>query len=94
MQIEPYDPSYPDAIIHLSLRAWVSVFDSIQNVMDADVYQVFYPESWRVNQQSDLPSSIVCNQIISLSRKCTSQKLSILPVSRKIDSYIYFNRSS
>ncbi|BAU64448.1 GCN5-related N-acetyltransferase [Stanieria sp. NIES-3757] len=51
MQIELYNPSYLDAIIRLSLRAWTPVFDSIQNAMDADVYQAFYPDDWRVSQQ-------------------------------------------
>ena len=51
MQIEPYDPCHLDAVIRLSLRAWTPVFDSIQNVMDSDVYQAFYPDSWRVSQQ-------------------------------------------
>ena len=51
MQIEPYDPRQLDAVIRLSLRAWTPVFDSIQNAMDADVYQAFYPADWRVSQQ-------------------------------------------
>ena len=51
MQIEPYDPCYLDAVVHLSLRAWAPVFDSIRNSMNADVYQTFYPEHWRVSQQ-------------------------------------------
>jgi GNAT superfamily N-acetyltransferase len=51
MQIEPYNPHYLDAVVRLSLRAWTPVFESIQNAMDADVYQVFYPEHWRVSQQ-------------------------------------------
>ena len=51
MQIEPYDPRYLDAVIRLSLRAWTPVFDSIQKAMNADVYQAFYPNHWRVSQQ-------------------------------------------
>ncbi|MEM8676011.1 MAG: GNAT family N-acetyltransferase [Cyanobacteria bacterium P01_G01_bin.67] len=51
MQIEPYNPLYLDAVVRLSLRAWTPVFDSIQNAMDADVYQAFYPDNWRVSQQ-------------------------------------------
>lgn len=51
MQIQPYNPSQLDAVIRLSLRAWTPVFDSIQNAMNADVYQAFYPDSWRVSQQ-------------------------------------------
>ncbi|NER19934.1 MAG: GNAT family N-acetyltransferase [Symploca sp. SIO1B1] len=51
MQIQPYDPRYLDAVVCLSLRAWAPVFASIQNTMDADVYQVFYPDGWLVSQQ-------------------------------------------
>jgi ribosomal protein S18 acetylase RimI-like enzyme len=50
LQIEPYHANHLAAIIHLSLRAWTPVFDSIQTVMDVDVYREFYPD-WRVNQQ-------------------------------------------
>lgn len=51
MKIEPYDPRYIDAVVRLSLRAWTPVFDSIQNAMDRSIYQVFYPDNWRVSQQ-------------------------------------------
>lgn len=49
MQIEPYAPHHLDALVCLSLRAWTPVFDSIQRVMDSDVYREFYPD-WRVSQ--------------------------------------------
>ncbi|MGB5971652.1 MAG: hypothetical protein WA865_15230 [Spirulinaceae cyanobacterium] len=51
MQIEPYKAHQLDAVIRLSLRAWASVFDSIEKVMDLDLYQEFYPDNWRVSQQ-------------------------------------------
>lgn len=51
MQIEPYDAGQLDAVVRLSLRAWTPVFESIQNVMDLDVYQELYPNDWRVSQQ-------------------------------------------
>lgn len=51
MQIEPYSPPHLDSIIQLSLRAWAPVFDSIQSMMNAEVYQAFYPDHWRVSQQ-------------------------------------------
>lgn len=50
MQIEPYEPEQLDAVVRLSLWAWAPVFDSIQKVMDSDVYREFYPD-WRVSQQ-------------------------------------------
>jgi GNAT superfamily N-acetyltransferase len=51
MRIEPYDPHQLDTVIRLSLRAWAPVFDSIKKVMDLDIYQEFYSDDWRVNQQ-------------------------------------------
>lgn len=51
MQIQPYDISQLDAITKLSLRAWTPVFKSIQSIMNAEVYQEFYPDGWRVSQQ-------------------------------------------
>ena len=51
MQIEPYNASQLDAVIHVSLRAWASVFDSMQKIMNREVYQTFYPDNWRVSQQ-------------------------------------------
>lgn len=51
MQIEPYKPHHLDAVVRLSLRAWSPVFESIQKGMNADVYQAFYPDNWRVSQQ-------------------------------------------
>jgi hypothetical protein len=51
MQIQPYETNHLDAVIQLSLRAWASVFDSIQSAMNPDVYQAFYPDGWRVSQQ-------------------------------------------
>lgn len=58
LQIEPYAAHHLDAVIHLSLRAWAPVFDSIQNAMDRDIYQEFYPD-WRASQQQAVAD--VCN---------------------------------
>jgi ribosomal protein S18 acetylase RimI-like enzyme len=51
MQIQPYDPKQLAAVVRLSLRAWAPVFDSLQKVMDFDVYREFYPD-WRISQQN------------------------------------------
>lgn len=51
VRIETYDPGHLNAVIDLSLRAWAPVFDSLQKVLNADVYQAFYSDSWRVSQQ-------------------------------------------
>jgi ribosomal protein S18 acetylase RimI-like enzyme len=50
MEIESYSPRHLDGVIRLSLRAWAPVFDSIQKVMDFDVYRELHPD-WRVNQR-------------------------------------------
>ncbi len=54
MQIEPYDSSHGDAVARLSLRAWSPVFDSLKEALDADVYQSFYPDGWRVSQEKSV----------------------------------------
>lgn len=51
MQITPYEPQQLEAVVRLSLSAWAPVFDSLHNVMDAEVFQAFYPDGWRVSQQ-------------------------------------------
>lgn len=51
MRIEPYDPGHLDAIVRLSLRAWAPVFESIENVMDPEVYHDLHPD-WRADQQA------------------------------------------
>ncbi len=50
MQIEPYHHSSLDAIVRLSLRAWEPVFESIEAVMDPEVYREQHPD-WRVTQR-------------------------------------------
>jgi ribosomal protein S18 acetylase RimI-like enzyme len=51
LRIEPYEAHQLDAVIRLSLRSWKPVFDSIQKVMDLDIYREFYPDDWQVSQQ-------------------------------------------
>lgn len=53
-RIEPYTSEHRGAVIELSLRAWAPVFASMANLMDADVYQAFYPDSWQVSQQKSV----------------------------------------
>jgi ribosomal protein S18 acetylase RimI-like enzyme len=50
MRIQPYDSERLDAVVRLSLRAWLPVFEAIQKVMDVDVYRALLPD-WRVSQQ-------------------------------------------
>lgn len=51
MRIESYSANQLDTVIRLSLRAWTPVFDSLEKSLNADVYQAFYPDSWRISQQ-------------------------------------------
>ncbi len=51
MHIEPYNPHHLEAVIHLSLRAWNPVFDSIQTAINPEIYQAFYGDNWQVSQQ-------------------------------------------
>jgi GNAT superfamily N-acetyltransferase len=50
MQIRDYDERDLDAVVRLSLRAWAPVFVSIEQSMDPEVFQHFYPD-WRAEQQ-------------------------------------------
>jgi len=49
MQIEPYSSGALSAIVSLSIRAWTPVFESLQQVMDSQVFRHFYP-SWQEEQ--------------------------------------------
>lgn len=51
MEIQAFDTKHLDDVIGLSLRAWEPVFDSLQSILNPDVYQEFYPDGWRVSQQ-------------------------------------------
>jgi hypothetical protein len=52
LRIKPY--AHLDTLIGLTLWAWEPVFASIEQVLDADVYQAFYPQQWQVSQQKSL----------------------------------------
>lgn len=62
MPIEPYDARHLDAVVHLSLRAWAPVFESLMRVMDADVFQHFYPD-WRAAQQRAVEETCAADDI-------------------------------
>jgi ribosomal protein S18 acetylase RimI-like enzyme len=50
MKIRRYEDAHLAAVVRLSLRAWQPVFESIERVMDPDVYRAFHPD-WRVTQR-------------------------------------------
>lgn len=62
MQIKPYDSRQLDAVVRLSLRAWTPVFDSIQEAMNPDIYQEFYPDGWLVSQQKAVEAVCAAEQ--------------------------------
>jgi ribosomal protein S18 acetylase RimI-like enzyme len=49
VRIDPFEAADLDAVVELSLAAWAPVFESIREAMDADVFDVFYPD-WREEQ--------------------------------------------
>lgn len=58
MLIRRYQRSDSDAVVRLSLRAWAPVFASIKEVMDPDLYEVFYPEGWRSSQRDAIEAAL------------------------------------
>lgn len=60
VQVEPYEPSRLDAVIRLSLRAWAPVFESLQKLMDPNVYRILHPD-WRVSQRKAVED--VCSAV-------------------------------
>ncbi len=58
MMIRSYRESDNDAVIALSLRAWAPVFVSLEQVMDPDVYDSFYPDGWREHQRDAVRAAL------------------------------------
>lgn len=58
-QIKPHDR---DAVVRLSLRAWAPVFESLQQVLNPEVYAVFFPD-WRVSQQQSIEEACADEQM-------------------------------
>lgn len=75
MQVALYNPRYLDAVVCLSLRAWAPVVDSIQNAMDAEVYQMFYSDSWRVSQQKAVEKVCAAEDTNDSNMAVNSQKV-------------------
>lgn len=53
MRIRCCEPSDHEAIVRLSLRAWAPVFESLEQAMDRDVFDRFFPD-WRISQQESV----------------------------------------
>lgn len=56
MRIQPYDSGQLDAVVQLSIRAWAPVFESLQAIMDSEVYREFFPD-WRASQEEAVKSA-------------------------------------
>ena len=50
MQIRPFILQDIDAVITLSLKAWAPVFESLEQVMDKEVFYTLYPD-WHISQR-------------------------------------------
>lgn len=54
MQIEKYTDQHREAVVDLSLRAWAPVFVSLEQVFEPALYQEWYPNGWRPEQQKSV----------------------------------------
>lgn len=55
MQIERYNAdAHREAVVDLSLRAWAPVFVSLEKVFEPALYQEWYPNGWRPEQQKSV----------------------------------------
>ena len=56
MEIRPFAETDLDAVVHLSLRAWEPVFDSLEASMDAEVYRELHPD-WQAGQKESVEAA-------------------------------------
>lgn len=59
--IVPYTPTWRDAVIDLSLRAWSPVFAKMQQAVPGYVYDAFYPNGANVRQAVDVAAILDAN---------------------------------
>ena len=55
MNLVAYDPSHPDALVDLTLRAWDPVFASIEQAMTSEIFRAQHPD-WRADQRAAVVS--------------------------------------
>ena len=41
-----------ESVVEFSIRAWAPVFISIENAIDPELYETFYPQGWETSQRS------------------------------------------
>lgn len=51
-----YQPHLLEDVVHLSLRAWAPVFESIEQAMDPEVFRLQHPD-WRAMQKAAVESA-------------------------------------
>jgi GNAT superfamily N-acetyltransferase len=56
VQVNPYDETHLAAIVSLSIRAWTPVFESLQQAMQPQVFNHFYP-NWQDSQARAVESA-------------------------------------
>lgn len=62
MKIQSYEPQHLDAVVDISLRAWMPVFEAIQRVMDPEIYAALHPD-WRADQQKAVESVCAADEM-------------------------------
>lgn len=54
IEIRPFDASWRQALLDLSIRAWEPVFPLVEDEVPGFVFESFYPTGWRDRQLRDL----------------------------------------
>jgi len=54
IEIQPYTPHFRDAVLALTIEAWVPVFEKTRHDVPGFVYDAFYPAGWEVRQKKDV----------------------------------------
>lgn len=61
MKIVPYDESFREQVIALTLDAWRPVFPKTKSDVPQFVYENFWPQGWEARQATDVGSLIDSN---------------------------------
>ena len=54
LEIIPYEATWQEAVLQLTLRAWTPVFVRTKEEVPSYVYDAFYPHGWEKRQISDV----------------------------------------
>ena len=61
-RIRPFEDRDAEAVVDLSLRAWVPVFESIERVLGPEIFGCQYLEGWREDQRRDVEDVLAANE--------------------------------